>query len=279
MSGEENRSLKGKTLFITGSSRGIGKEIALRAARDGANVVIAAKTVRPHPKLPGTIETAAREIEAAGGRALACATDIRFEEQVEAAVSKAVETFGGIDILVNNASAISLTGTLETPMKRFDLMHGVNTRGTFLCSKICLPHLMRAENPHILNISPPLNLAPKWFAPHAAYTLAKYGMSLCVLGMAEEFRDKGVAVNALWPRTIIATAAVQNLLGGEEAMKRCRKPEIMADAAHAILTRNSRECTGQFLIDEEVLRQEGESDLDRYAVSPGAPPRLDFFLE
>ncbi len=194
-------------------------------------------------------------------------------------MSKAVSTFGGIDILVNNASAISLTGTLETPMKRFDLMHGINTRGTFLCSKACLPHLMRAENPHILNISPPLNMAPKWFAPHSAYTLAKYGMSLCVLGMAEEFKGKGVAVNALWPRTIIATAAVQNLLGGEEAIKRCRKPEIMADAAHAILTRNSREFSGQFLIDEEVLRQEGVSDLDRYAISPGAPPRLDLFLE
>jgi len=276
---ERARSLEGKTLFITGASRGIGKAIALRAARDGANVIIAAKTVRPHPKLPGTIGSAASEIEAAGGRALPCATDIRSEEQVLAAVSKGLEAFGGIDILVNNASAISLTGTLETATKRFDLMHAVNTRGTFLCSKACIPHLLRAQNPHILNISPPLNLAPRWFAPHAAYTMAKYGMSLCVLAMAEEFKSEGIAVNALWPRTIIATAAVQNLLGGDEAMRRCRRPEIMADAAHAVLTRSSRELTGRFLIDEEVLRQEGVSDFERYAVAAGQEPGPDFFLD
>ncbi len=271
-------NLKGKTLFITGGSRGIGRAIALRAARDGANVVIAAKTVVRHPKLPGTIHEAAREIEAAGGRALACRTDIREEEQVITAVSKAVETFGGIDILVNNASAINLTGTLDTPMKRYDLMQGINTRGTFLCSQVCAPHLRKAANPHILNLSPPLNLDAKWFAPHVAYTIAKYGMSLCVLGMAEEFRKDGIAVNALWPRTLIATAAVRNLLGGEEAIRRCRKPEIVADAAHAILTKPSRGFTGQFLIDDEVLRAEGVTDLDRYSVAPGADPLPDLFL-
>ncbi len=271
-------SLKGKTLFITGASRGIGKAIGLRAARDGASVVIAAKSAVPHPKLPGTIHTAAGEIEAAGGKALACQVDIRHEDQVEAAVAKAVETFGGIDILVNNASAIALTATLETRMKRYDLMQDINTRGAFLCSKACIPYLRKAPNPHILNISPPLNLAPRWFAPHAAYTIAKYGMSLCVLGMAEEFRQDGIAVNALWPRTLIATAAVRNLLGGDEAIRQCRKPEIVADAAHAILTKDSRKFSGRFLIDEEVLRSEGVPDLDRYAVSPGAQPRLDLFM-
>jgi citronellol/citronellal dehydrogenase len=214
---------------------------------------------------------------AAGARALACMTDIRFEDQVQAAVAKAVETFGGIDVLVNNASAISLTGTLDTDMKRYDLMHGINTRGTFLTSKCCLPHLLKAANPHILNISPPLQMLPKWFAGHVAYTMAKFGMSMCVLGMAEEFRDKGVAVNALWPRTVIATAAVRNLLGGEEMIRRSRKPEIMADAAHAILTRNSRECTGNFFIDDEVLRQSGVTDFDRYAVEPGQELIPDFF--
>ena len=215
-------SLRGKTLFITGASRGIGKTIALRAARDGANIAVAAKTAEPHPKLPGTVYSAVEDIEAAGGKGLACITDIRFEDQVVSAVDKTVETFGGIDIVINNASAIFLAGTLETPMKRFDLMHGVNTRGTYLVSQTCLPKLMEAENPHILNLSPPLNMEPHWFRDHVAYSMAKYGMSMCVLGMAAEFRGK-VAVNALWPRTAIATAAVQNLLGGEEAMKRCRK--------------------------------------------------------
>src|SRR5919106_1598399 len=228
------QSLRGRTLFITGASRGIGKAIALRAARDGANIVIAAKTTVPHPKLPGTIYSAAQEIEAAGGKALALAMDVREEAEVEQAVAKTVDTFGGIDVLVNNASAITLTGTLQTPMKRFDLMHQVNTRGTFLCTQKCLPHLKRASNPHVLNISPPLNLDPRWFAPHVAYTMAKYGMSLCVLGMAEEFRADGVACNALWPRTGIDTAAIA-YIAGPEVLKRTRKPEIVADAAHAIL--------------------------------------------
>ncbi len=271
-------TLHGKTLFITGASRGIGKAIGLRAAREGANVVVAAKTAQPHPQLPGTIHTAVEEIKAAGGRGLACVVDVRFEDQVQAAVNQAVETFGGIDILVNNASAIFLAGTLATPMKRFDLMHGVNVRATYLASQLCLPHLVRAENPHILNIAPPLNLQPRWFAPHLAYTLAKYGMSLCVLGMAEEFREEGVAVNALWPRTAIATAAIENVLGGAEALQHCRKPEIMADAAHAILTRDSRTCTGNFFVDEEVLMAEGLANFDHYAVAPGEPLLPDFFL-
>ena len=271
-------TLKGKTLFITGASRGIGLAIARRAAQDGANVVIAAKTTEPHPKLPGTIYTAAAEVEAAGGKALAVACDIRFEEQVQAAVAQAVATFGGIDVLVNNASAISLTGTLETPMKRFDLMHQINTRGTFLCSQVCIPYLAKAENPHILNLSPPLNLDPKWFAGHVAYTMAKYGMSMCVLGMAEELKGRGIAVNALWPRTTIATAAVQNLLGGEDTVKGSRRPEIMADAAHVVLTRPSREATGRFFLDDEVLASAGVTNLDAYAVAPGTPLIPDFFL-
>jgi citronellol/citronellal dehydrogenase len=271
-------TLKGKTLFITGASRGIGKAIALRAAADGANVIIAAKTAEPHPKLPGTIHSAAEEIEKAGGRALACVVDVRKEEEIQAAVARGVAEFGGIDILVNNASAISLTGTIDTPMKRFDLMHQVNTRGTFACSQACLPHLVKAENPHILNLSPPLHLEERWFAPHVAYSIAKYGMSLCVLGMAGEFRSKGVAVNALWPRTVIATAAVQNLLGGDETIRGSRKPEIMADAAHVILTRPSREHTGEFLVDEDVLRGAGVTDFDRYQTVPGAPLLPDFFL-
>jgi citronellol/citronellal dehydrogenase len=270
-------TLSGKTLFITGASRGIGLAIALRAARDGANVVVAAKTDRPHPKLPGTIHTAAAEIEAAGGKALAIVTDIRSDEQVYSAVEQAVRRFGGIDILVNNASAISLTGTLETPMKRFDLMMGVNVRGTFLCSQTCLPHLKKAANPHILTLAPPLNLRAHWFAPHVAYSIAKYGMSLCVLGMAEELRSAGIAVNALWPRTIISTAALQVIPGAEP--ERGRKPEIVADAAWHILTRDSRTTTGNFFVDEEVLTAAGVTDFSRYAVTPGAQLRTDLFLD
>jgi citronellol/citronellal dehydrogenase len=271
-------SLKGKTLFITGASRGIGKAIGLRAAADGANVVVAAKTAEPHPKLEGTAHTAAAEFEKAGGKGLACITDIRYEEQVQAAVDETVKKFGGIDILVNNASAISLTGTLETPMKRYDLMHGINIRGTYLTSKVCLPHLLKAANPHILNISPPLSMEPRWFAHHVAYTMAKFGMSMCVLGMAEEFKEQGVAVNALWPETCIATAAVRNLLGGDEMIRRSRKPEIMADAAYTILTRNSRECTGNFYIDTRVLREAGVTNFDHYAVEPGQDLIPDFFV-
>jgi citronellol/citronellal dehydrogenase len=270
--------LRGKTLFITGASRGIGLAIALRAARDGANVTIAAKTVQEHPRLPGTIHSAAREIEAAGGRALACEVDVRDERQIEDAVRRTVETFGGVDVLVNNASAISLTGTRDTPLKRFDLMHQINTRGTFACTQACLPHLARAANPHVLVLSPPPTLEARWYAPHLAYTLSKMGMSLCVLGLAEELRGAGVAVNALWPRTIIATAAVRNLLGGEEALRGARRPEIVADAAHAILVRGSREVTGQFLIDDEVLAAAGVRDLGPYAVTPGAPLIPDIFL-
>jgi citronellol/citronellal dehydrogenase len=272
-------TLKGKTLFISGGSRGIGLAIAKRAARDGANVVIAAKTGEPHPKLPGTVHTAAEEIEAAGGRALPVVCDIRNDGEVEEAVAQAVDEFGGIDICVNNASAISLTPTLDTPMRRFDLMHQVNTRGTFLVSKTCIPHLKRAANPHILNLSPPLEMKAKWFAPHVAYSIAKYGMSLCVLGMAEELREHGIAVNALWPRTTIATAAVQNLLGGDEIMRRSRKPEIMGDAAHAILIRDSRNFSGNFCIDDEILESAGITDLSGYAVDPGAELVPDFFVE
>lgn len=278
---EATQTLAGKTLFITGASRGIGKAIALRAAQDGANIVIAAKSAEPHPRLEGTIYTAADEIRAAGGQALACVVDVRHEDAVQRAVDQAVETFGGIDILVNNASAISLTPTLKTEMKRYDLMHQVNTRGTFLCSQRCLPHLKRAENPHILNLSPPLNMEARWFAPHLAYTMAKFGMSMCVLGLAREFERDGVAVNALWPRTAISTAAVNNILGGAEAMKRCRTAEIMADAAHWILTRPSRELTGRFLIDDEVLAEMGVNDLSGYAQVPGTPDSdllPDFFV-
>jgi citronellol/citronellal dehydrogenase len=269
--------LKGKTLFITGGSRGIGLAIAQRAAKDGANIIIAAKTTEPHPKLPGTIYTAATEIEQAGGKALPVPTDIRDEDQVLRAVEAAVERFGGIDILVNNASAISLTGTLETPMKRVDLMLDVNLRGTYLCSRACLPYLKRAANPHILTLAPPLNLNPRWFKPHTAYTIAKYGMSMCVLGMAEEFRADGIAVNALWPRTTIATAALQIIPGADPSHG--RTPAIMADAAYHILTRDSRSRTGQFLIDEAVLREAGVSDFARYAVKPGAPLHTDLFLD
>ena len=272
-------SLRDRTLLITGASRGIGKAIALRAAQDGARIAVVAKTVEPHPKLPGTVHTAVEEIEAAGGQAIACVADIRYEEQLQDAVQKAVDTFGGIDILVNNASAIFLAGTDATPMKRFDLMHGVNVRASFMAAQLCLPHLRLGTNPHILNISPPLNMESKWFAPHVAYTMSKFGMSMCVLGMAEELRDQGIAVNALWPRTAIATAAVRNLLGGEEAIRSCRKPEIMADAAHVVLTRSSTECTGQFLIDDDVLREAGVTDLAKYAVDPAAEALMpDFFV-
>jgi len=275
-------TLKGKTLFITGASRGIGLAIALRAARDGANIAIAAKTSEPHPKLPGTIHTAAAEIETAGGAALALACDIRDEAQVAAAVKQTVERFGGIDVLVNNASAISLTGTLETPMKRFDLMFGVNVRGTYLCSQACLPHLKASaragRNAHILMLSPPLNMKPRWFKDHVAYTMAKYGMSMCVLGMAEEFRVDGIAVNALWPRTVIKTAALAMIPGVDTRM--CRTPEILADAAHAVLERDARKHTGHFYIDEEVLAATGVTDLGRYAVLPGNNKFLpDLFLD
>jgi len=269
MSPPSTPTLKGKTLFVTGASRGIGKAIALRAARDGANVVIAAKTAEAHPKLPGTIYSAKEEIEAAGGKALACIVDVRFEEQIQEAVKQAVATFGGIDILVNNASAISLTGTVDTPLKRFDLMHGINTRGTFACSQACIPYLAKAENPHILNISPPLNMEARWFAPHVAYTMAKFGMSMCVLGMAEELKGQKIAVNALWPKTVINTAAVQNLLGGDATVRGSRKPDIMADAAHAILTRKSSEFTGHFCIDENVLREAGVTYFSPYSMTPG----------
>jgi citronellol/citronellal dehydrogenase len=271
-------SLAGKTLFITGASRGIGLAIALRAARDGANIAIVAKTDQPHPKLPGTAHTAAEEIEGAGGKALVCICDIRFEDRVEKAVDATVDRFGGIDILVNNASAILLAGTTETPIKRYDLMHSVNARGTFLCSQKCIPHLLHGANPHILNLAPPLDMDEKWFAPHVAYTMAKFGMSMCTLGMAGELRGRGIAVNALWPRTTIATAAVKNILGGSEMIKRSRKPEIMGDAAHAIVSRPSRECTGNFFIDDEVLAAEGLTDLEQYAVTPGVELMPDLFV-
>ncbi len=273
--------LAGKTLFISGASRGIGKAIGVRAARDGANVAIFAKTTEPHPKLPGTLYTAAEEIEAAGGKALVCVGDIRNDEEVEAAIAKTVETFGGLDILVNNASALSLTPTEATEMKRYDLMHQINTRGTFLCSKLALPHLKKSDNPHVLNLAPPINLGAHWFAQHCAYTMAKYGMSLCAYGMAEEYRGK-VAFNALWPRTVINTAAVQNHLGGDSTVAAARQPEIMADAAHAIFLRNAKETTGNFYIDDEVLRAEGVEDLSKYQVDPALPEKKlmpDFFLD
>ncbi len=271
--------LKGKTMFISGGSRGIGLAIAKRAAQDGANIIIAAKTAEPHPKLPGTIYSAAEEIEEAGGKALPVVCDIRDDKAVKAAVAAGAEKFGGIDLCVNNASAISLTPTLQTPMRRFDLMHQINTRGTFLVSQTCLPHLLESDNPHILNLSPPLNMLEKWFKNHVAYTMAKFGMSMCVLGMAGEFREKGVAVNALWPRTVIATAAVKNLLGGDEMIKRSRKPEIMADAAHFILTQPSREFTGNFCIDDEVMERAGVTDLAPYAVDASSELMADFFVE
>lgn len=271
-------SLQDKTLFITGASRGIGLAIALRAARDGANIVIAAKTAEPHKHLPGTIHSAAAEIEAAGGKALPLVVDVRDEASVAAAVEQAVATFGGIDICVNNASAISLTPTLSTDMRRYDLMHQVNTRGTFLVSKACIPHLRQAANPHVLMLSPPLDLAPRWFAPHVAYTMAKYGMSMCVLGMAEEFRSEGIAFNALWPRTGIATAAIEFALTGAEGLKMCRTPEIMADAAHAIFSQPARACSGNFFIDDLVLYEAGVRDFDQYRVDPSHHLMPDFFV-
>jgi citronellol/citronellal dehydrogenase len=269
--------LRGKTLFITGASRGIGLAIALRAARDGANVAVAAKSAVANPKLPGTIHTAALAIEQAGGRALAIQCDIREEEQVRAAIAATVDTFGGIDILVNNASAIWLRGALDTPMKRFDLMQQVNARGTFLCSQACLPHLLKSANPHILTLAPPPNLDPKWWAPHTGYTLAKMGMSFVTLGLAAEFGPQGVAVNALWPRTVIATDAINMIPGVEIAQ--CRTPEIVADAAHAILVTPSRELCGRFVIDEDILRERGVSDFSRYAVDATRIPLPDLFLD
>jgi len=271
-------SLQGKTLFVTGASRGIGLAIALRAARDGASVAVIGKTDEPHPKLEGTVHSAVAAVEAAGGRGLACVADIRDEAAVERAVRATAERFGGIDILVNNASAISLSDTASTPMKRFDLMHSVNARGTFLCSQQCLPWLAKSANPHILTLSPPPELRPEWFSGHLAYTLAKYGMSLCTLGLARELAPRGIAVNSLWPRTMIATAAVANLLGGAEALRRCRRPEIVADAAHVILTQPSRAFTGRFCIDEAVLRDEGYSDFAQYAVDRSVEPALDLFV-
>jgi citronellol/citronellal dehydrogenase len=257
--------LAGKTMIISGASRGIGLAIAKRAAQDGANVCLVAKTAEPHPKLDGTIYTAAEEIKAAGGQALPIVGDVRDEDSVLGAVSQCVEKFGGIDICVNNASAINLAGTEALEMKRYDLMQDINTRGTFLFSKCAIPHLKQADNPHVLTLSPPLNMEPKWFGPHVGYSIAKYGMSMCTLGMAEEFREAGIAFNSLWPRTIIATAAVQNLLGGDEAMAKARTPEIMGDAAHAIFVRPSRECTGNFFIDDEVL----DGPFDHYRAGEG----------
>jgi citronellol/citronellal dehydrogenase len=272
-------SLAGKTLFISGASRGIGLAIAVRAARDGANIAVAAKTSAPHPRLPGTIHTAAEQIREAGGRALALECDIRFEQQIEAAVARTVDEFGGIDICVNNASAISLTPTLQTDPRRYDLMHQINVRGTFMVSRACIPHLRGAANPHVLTLSPPLNLVPAWFAPYPAYALSKYSMSIYAMAMAEEFRSEGIAFNTLWPRTIIATAAVRNLLGGEDAISRSRTPEIVADAAHAILIRSSREFTGRHCIDEEVLSATGVTDFERYRALPGTGALLpDLFV-
>ena len=270
--------LKGKTLFITGASRGIGLAIALRAARDGANIAIAAKTAEPHPKLPGTIYTAAEEVEKAGGKALPLVVDVRDEAQVIAAVEETVQKFGGLDICINNASAIQLTGTLETEMRRFDLMHQVNTRGTFLVTKTCLPYLLKADNPHVLMLSPPLDMSAKWFRGHVAYTMAKYGMSQCVLGMSSEFQEQGVAINALWPRTGIATAAIQFALGSEDSMRKCRSPDIMADAAYVIFTKPSKGFTGQFCIDDILLYESGVRDFDRYRIDPNFDLMPDFFV-
>ncbi len=271
-------SLAGKTLFITGASRGIGLAIALRAARDGANIVIAAKTAEPHKKLPGTIYSAAEAVEQAGGQALPLVVDVRELESVNAAVEAAAALFGGIDICINNASAIQLTGTLQTDMRRYDLMHQVNARGTFMVSRACIPHLKQSANPHVLMLSPPLDMSPRWFAGHVAYTMAKYGMSMCVLGMAEEFKDDGVAFNALWPRTGIATAAIEFALTGEDGLRHCRTVDIMADAAYAIFNKPARACTGNFFIDDVLLYAEGERDFDKYRVDPTRGLMPDFFV-
>jgi citronellol/citronellal dehydrogenase len=271
-------SLKGKTLFITGASRGIGLAIALRASRDGANIAIAAKTDQPHPRLPGTVHTAAEEVMKAGGHALPLVVDVRDETSVIAAIDKTVATFGGLDIVVNNASAVQVTPTTQTDMKRFDLMHQVNARGTFMVSKYAIPHLERATNPHILMISPPLDMQEKWFAPHTAYSMAKFGMSLVVLGLAGELRPKGIAVNALWPRTTIATSAIKNLLGGDTVMRMSRSPEIMADAAYAIFHKPAKLFTGQFLIDDTFLAEEGIRDFERYRIDPSQPLAPCFFV-
>lgn len=268
-----------KTAFITGASRGIGKAIALKLASEGANIVIAAKTAEPHPKLDGTIFTAAKEIEAAGGKALPIVVDVRSEDLVKAAVEQAVDTFGGIDILINNASAISLTPIELTKMKRYDLMHSVNVRGTFMVSKYCIPHLKQGNNPHILTLSPPLNLNPKWFGRHLAYTMSKYGMSMTVLGQSHELKRFGIAANALWPRTGIATAAIKFALGGDQMMQACRTVDIMSDAASVILNRDSKTCTGNFFIDETVLREEGVTDFTKYAVNPDKKLMIDLFLD
>ena len=272
-------TLNDKTIFISGGSRGVGLAIALRAARDGANVALIAKTGEPHPRLEGTVFTAAAQIEAAGGRALPIVGDIRDEGRVAQAVEQTVAEFGGIDVCINNASAIDLSPTETLEIKRYDLMQAINTRGTFVVSRACIPHLKRSANPHILTLSPPVSLEPRWLGPHIGYTVAKYGMSLCALGLAAEFRDAGVASNSLWPRTLIATAAVQNLLGGEEAMARSRRPELYADAAYAIVTRPSRECTGNMFLCEDVLAEEGVTDLEQYAYVPGAEPIVDLFVD
>ena len=272
-------SLGGKTLFITGASRGIGLAIALRAARDGANIAVAAKTAEPHPKLAGTIYSAGRDIEAAGGKALPLIVDVRDEASVTAAVRQCAKRFGGIDICINNASAINLAPIEQIDMRRYDLIQQINVRGTFVTSRACLPYLKGAANPHILTLSPPLDLRPKWFAGHLAYSLSKYGMSLCMLGLAEEYRADGIACNALWPRTTIATAAVEFALGGPQMMRRSRKPEIVADAAHAILNRPARECTGQFFIDDSVLFEAGVRDFTPYSIEPGGMLLGDLFID
>ena len=271
-------NLAGKTLLITGASRGIGKAIAIRAARDGANIAVASKTHKKHPVLPGTIHSAVEEINAAGGQGLAIRLDVRDEDSVDRAVEETVRNFGGLDILVNNASAIMLSGTCDLPVKRYDLMFATNVRGTYLMSRACIPHLMKSANPHVLNLSPPLNLNPKWFGDHVAYTMAKYGMSMCVLGMAEEFRRDGIAFNALWPRTVIATAAL-NMLGDMVKPEHCRTEQIVADAAHAILCQKSRQCTGNFFLDEDVLRSTGLTDFEKYSVAPGNALMKDLFLD